>query len=68
MAKPMPLFRVRRHGAGGAVTEVRVDKLAKAVRVARQVHRRTGQRVQVERYVGHGWETALELAPQLEGR
>lgn len=56
-------FRVRRATFAGPVQECTVDRLAKAVRVARQALRETGRAVWIERKVDHGWETAMELFP-----
>lgn len=63
----MPLlFRVRRPAKGGQVmTELRTNTLLKALRTARQVVRETQRAVRIERKVHHGWETAMELMPEV---
>lgn len=58
-------FRVRRATEDGLIRECEVDRLAKAMRVARQVLRESGRAVRVERKVDHGWETAVELFPEV---
>ncbi len=59
-------FRVRRATPRGLVRECEVDRLAKAMRVARQVVRETGRAVRIERKVSGGWEMAAELRPEVK--
>lgn len=58
-------FRVRQATVNGPRRECEVDRLGKAMRVARQVARESGRAVRIERKVSHGWETATEIVPDV---